>query len=452
MKIHVVGIGGIGLSALASILQRQGNMLSGSDRVSSFITEKLQLDGITVFTDGHHGGNVPAKTDRVIYSLAIPEDNPELVEARRRKIPTFTYPEAVGELTREFRTVSIAGTHGKSTVTAMVSKILIENNFDPSVIVGTVLNELDGRNFRLGASKLLVIESCEYKRAFLNYFPGVILLNTLDPDHLDYYKDFNDYISAFDDFALRLPRDGYFFANLDDENVHEVLKRLQQTKFPSYNTFTYSSKYPGSTFYLKENDIYHESKLVGKLDLKVPGFHNRMNALGAFALCAIFGVAPTAILKSLNAYAGAYRRFELKGHIGRTAVIDDYGHHPVEIKATLQAARERFGRGKICVVFQPHQYNRTKNLFNDFAMSFGEADTVIIPNIYEVRDTNKDRSSVTAQDLVSAIFKNHPHGKVLFGDGIEKTEEYLKKNHAQYAAILVMGAGDITDLANDLID
>lgn len=450
MKIHIIGIGGIGTSALASILLRQGRTVSGCDQKESVITQQLQTDGITIVTGD--SDTLPSGTSEVIYSLAVPKDHLQLKEAQKKNIPIFSYPEAVGKLTQELFTIAISGTHGKSTITSMVSKVLIDNLFDPSVIVGTLLKELDGRNFRFGKSKMLVLESCEYMRAFLNYSPRIILLNTLDPDHLDYYKDFKDYISAFDEFIERLPRDGYFLANLDDEDVHHVLRRLQERHFPQYNVFTYSSKYPSSTFYLDGKSVYREGKNIGEFQLLVPGVHNRMNALGAFAVCSVLGVAPNAIIASLDAYAGAYRRFEMKGKIGNTVIIDDYGHHPVEIRATLQAAREKFGKGHVCVVFQPHQYNRTKKLFNEFSQAFTDANTVIISDIYKVRDSEKDVTSVTAESLVSAIKKNHPKGTIIYGDGMANTLQYLKKNHKKFDAILTMGAGDITDLANDLVN
>lgn len=443
----MIGIGGIGMSGLAQILASRGIRISGSDTEASALTSHLQKKGIRV-SIGHSAKNL-GEAQKVIYSLAIPTSNPELREARARKIQIQSYPQAVGKLTRELFTIAICGTHGKSTITALVSKILIENQFDPTVLVGTKLKELNDQNFRVGKSKLFVLEACEYRRAFLNYCPSIIILHTLDPDHLDYYRDFDDYIKAFREFAGNLRHDGYFFANLDDDDVHRVLQALQEKKFPPYNTFTYATKYPSADFFLQGNKIIQKNARVGELNLKIPGAHNRMNALAAFSVCSVLGTAPSDIIRSLNRYEGAWRRFEIKGRVGRTTVIDDYAHHPAEIEATLQAARELYPKGKICVVFQPHQYNRTKNLLKEFGKSFALTDSVIIPDIYDVRDTDADRKVVTAEKLVAEIKKNHKD--VRFGSGIGKTAGYLKKNSRKYDVIFTMGAGDVWKIGDELL-
>lgn len=447
-KIHLIGIGGIGVSGLAGILLKQGNRISGSDKENSPLMDKLAGLGAKILV-GHSADNIRRlQPDFVVHSLAIDSSNPELKEARRLKIPVLTYPEAVGELTKSFFTIAICGTHGKSTVTAMIAKILMENGFDPTVIVGTKLKELGDTNYRVGGSKLLILESCEYKRAFLNYNPRIIVLHTLDPDHLDYYKDFEDYITAFKDFTKKLPSDGYMFSNLDDEDVHSILQEMQKNKFPQYNSFTYSSEYSGANFYLNNNQITGKNIKLGKLNLKIPGKHNRTNALAAFSVASALGIAPRKILHSLNNYAGAYRRFEYIGKIGRTTVIDDYAHHPEEIKASLAGAREAFKNKRICAVFQPHQYNRTKNLLKEFGKAFKDADMVIIPNIYEVRDTEKDKASVSAEILVKEIGRSHP--RVLFGNGMIETAKFLKENAKNWKLILTMGAGDVWKIAKDI--
>ncbi|MEK7171694.1 MAG: UDP-N-acetylmuramate--L-alanine ligase [Patescibacteria group bacterium] len=449
-KIHIIGVGGIGVSALAGILLHQGKVLSGSDMEAGAITDKLKKPGVKIFI-GHKKGNVVFGTKLVIHSLAIPKTNPELIEAKKRRIPILTYPEAVGELTKQFFTIAVCGTHGKSTITAMIAKILIENNFDPTVIVGTKLKELGGANFRTGKSKILILEACEYMDAFLNYNPRAIILSTLDPDHLDYFKNFEDYKKSFRRFSEKLPSDGYFFGNLDDEDVHEIFKDLQLKKMPAHNMFTYGLKYNHSDFHLDGNKIMRRGAEEGKLDLKIPGEHNRSNALAAFAACRILcNITPKNILRSLNNYEGSFRRFEIKGKIGKTVIVDDYGHHPAEISATLQAAKEKFPDKKICVVFQPHQYSRTKKLLKEFGSAFGQADLVIIPNIYEARDTKSDKVSVSAEQLVAEIQKNKT--RAMFIDGFEKTAEYLKKNHKKFGVIITMGAGDVWKIAENIFD
>lgn len=447
-RIHFIGIGGIGVSALAGILHKKGKSLSGSDQQASATTRFLEKTGIKFYL-GHDPKNIKRETDLVIYSLAVSESNPELQEAVKRKIPVMSYPEALGEFTKGYYTIAVCGTHGKSTITSFIAKILIENNFDPTVIVGTKIKELDGNNFRVGKSKLLVLEACEYRRAFLNYNPKVIVLHTLDPDHLDYYKDFNDYLSAFKAFAAKLPADGYLFGNLDDEDVHDILQAAQSNKFPASNTFTYSTLYSDCNFHLCGNTVMHRDKEQGVLRLKIPGLHNRTNALAAYSVGSILGIATKNILNSINNYKGADRRFEIKGKIGRTIVIDDYAHHPTEIKATLQAAREMFPKKKICVVFQPHQYSRTKNLLREFGEAFAKSDFVIIPNIYEARDTKKDKMSVSPEILVNEISKNHQ--KAIYGRGLEETIKHLRANAKNFSVIITMGAGDVWKIADKLI-
>lgn len=450
-KIHVVGIGGIGLSGLAAILHLKGKRVSGSDQEESETTKKLRKMDIPVHI-GHTAdvfNNSKTRPEKVIYSLAIEKSNPELREAARLGIPRVSYPEAVGELSKEYFTIAICGTHGKSTTTAMISKILIENNFDPTVIVGTKLREFGGDNFRLGKSKILVLEACEYKRAFLNYRPRAIICHTIEADHLDYYKNLDDYKKAFEQFAVRLPKDGYFFGNIDDDAVQGILQKLQKSHFPSYNMFSYGMKHPAADFLLKKNSIWHRGKKEGDLRMQIPGIHNRSNALAAYALCATLGVAPKDILKSLYGYKGTSRRLEEKGRFGKTLILDDYAHHPTEIRATLQALREKFGKKKICVVFQPHQYSRTKKLFKEFTQAFGAADEVIIPNIYEVRDDKKDRVSVSAEELVKGIQKNQKNAK--YGEGMENTTKYLKKKGSDFDVIITMGAGDVWKIGEALI-
>lgn len=454
MRIHCVGIGGIGLSGLAGILSAEGHRVSGSDRGADacHMTEKLRASGLDIAI-GHNAKNLRPDADLVIHSLAVPASNPELRAARLRGISIMSYPEAVGELTRRYYTIAVCGTHGKSTITALIAKILIENHFDPTVIVGTKLKELNDQNFRVGKSKILVLEACEYKRAFLNYHPRVIVLHTLDPDHLDYYRNFEDYLDAFRAFVKKLPQDGYFFGNIDDEDVHEIFKSLQAKRFPAHNMFTYSTNYASSDFYLRGDKIIQRTAATGSrsvpLRLKIPGHHNRTNALAAFAVAATLGIAPHDIIRSLNRYEGSYRRFEIKGRFGKTLFIDDYAHHPAEIQATLQGAREKFPKEKICVVFQPHQYSRTKKLFKELSQSFKNADCVIVPNIYEVRDTAADKAAISPEKFVAEIRKHHKN--VRFGDGIPRTIELLKKEAKKYDVVFTMGAGDVWKIVDALV-
>lgn len=444
-RIHMVGITGSGMSGLAGILRARAKAVTGSTNEDGPAVAALQKEGIKVHI-GH--GALPAGAEAVIHSLAIPKHNPEIMEATRRKIPLLSYPQAVGLLTKEYRTIAVCGTHGKSTVTAMLTKILIDAGFDPTVLVGAMLLELDKKNYRLGKSPLFLLEACEYQRAFSNYSPDIALITTLDPDHLDYYKNFADYISAFAEFTSKLPVDGYLIGNIDDEDVHEILRSAQRKRFPSYNAFTYGTASAAASFCLQENTIVNGAHALGRLRLAIPGAHNRSNALAAFACASLLGASPGQILKSLANFKGAGRRFELVGSVNGAEVRDDYGHHPVEIRATLQAARERFPTGRILLVFQPHQFSRTRALLKDFTHSFADADAVIVPNIYASRDSAKDIAAMPEKKFVAALQKKHKN--VRFGEGLEKTTQIAKKEAKKFDLILTMGAGDVWKVARKL--
>ncbi len=456
--VYMIGILGSGMSGLAGILCEKGVMVSGSDEVLSHKAAGLTKKGATIF-EGAHPQKITSKIICVIASLAVPENHPEKLRAQELNIPIISYPEAVGVLTRKIRTISVCGTHGKTTTTSMIAKALLENSFDPTVLVGSDLHELKGANYHSGTQNLFVLESCEYKKAFLNYSPSIILLNNLDPDHLDYFKTYENYLSAFIEFCKKLPKDGYIYANIDDEDVHAVVQDMQKRGFPSYNIFTFSAqKYQTSDFYLNNVEVFHKGQKVGELDLSVPGAHNRSNALAAYSVCRTLGVTSDGIIRSLNTYTGAARRFE---HIGtykvgakKVEVIDDYGHHPEEIKATLQAAREKYGASAhLCVVFQPHQYSRTRLLFNEFVESLSQADTVIIPNIYEARDSDEDKKAVSAQKLVDALTKTGIDAHWTEDDQkseFKNTVEYIKTNGAAFSIVITMGAGDVWKVARAL--
>lgn len=434
------------MSGLAALMKEKGKKVSGSDKEENASTHFLKKLKVKIFK-GHSEKNV-GTAHVVIRSLAVSDSNPEVRAARLKKIPVITYPEAVGELTQDYYTIAICGTHGKSTTTAMIAKTLIENNFDPTVIVGTKLKELGGQNYRLGKSSIFVLEACEYKRAFLHYNPRVIVLHTLDPDHLDYYKNFADYLSAFKEFVHKLPSEGYLFSNSDDPDVAKLTKEVVGKHPRPPNLFGYGTS-KDAYFSLQEKNIFKNNIFAGDLHLKIPGQHNRMNALAAFSVSSTLGITPTFALKSLNNYGGASRRFEMKGKLGKTLFIDDYGHHPAEIQATLQAAREQFPKEKICVVFQPHQYNRTKNLLKEFGKAFTLADLVIVPNIYGVRDSKEDAAAVSPEMLVKEIKKHKT--PALYGEGLENTAALVKEMHKEFDVVFTMGAGDVWKIADELI-
>jgi len=367
----------------------------------------------------------------VVYSPAVPTDNPELKRAKKLGIECQSYPEALGELTKKYFTIAVSGTHGKSTTTAMIGLLLAKAGLDPTVIVGTKLKEFGDSNCRVGVgpqSQYLVIEADEHMASFLNYWPKIIVLTALELDHLDYYKNFKNYILAFKKFISHLPRDGVLIANRDDKNVNSTFSAAVK------NVLWYSLKNKGV------------KKIKGIL--KIPGKFNISNALAALTVTRVLKIPDKISFKALSEYKGSWRRFEITKTLYPKpyTLISDYAHHPTQIKVTLEAAREKFPRKKIWCVFQPHQYQRTYYLFKDFVKVFKEApvDKLIITDIYDVagRETLKIKKKVSSEKLVKKISKN----KVIY---LKKEEilDYLKKNLRGGEVVMIMGAGDIYNLS-----
>jgi len=435
MKIHFIGIGGIGVSALAKYYLKSGHKITGSDLVSSEITEALKKKGAKIFLGPQKAQNIQRNVDLVIYSPAVKKDNPELKEACKLKIVNcklkiMSYPKALGELTKNHYTIAVSGTHGKSTTTAMIGLLLTKAGLDPTVIVGTKLKEFGDSNCRVGKSKYLIIEADEHFASFLNYWPKIIVLTTLEPDHLDYYKNFKNYTLAFKKFISHLPKDGCLIANCDDKNVYSIFSTTAK------NVKWYSLK-------------NKESRKLKKI-LKIPGEFNISNALAALTVARILKIPDKISFKALSEYKGSWRRFEIKNtnlhksehKSTRITLISDYGHHPTEIKVTLRAAREKFPKKKIWCIFQPHQYQRTYYLFKDFVNVFRKTpvDKLIITDIYDVagREDKKIKQKVNSQKLVKKVNKEN----VIYLPK-EQLSNYLKKNLRSGDVLLIMGAGDI---------
>jgi UDP-N-acetylmuramate--alanine ligase len=421
-NIHFIGIGGIGTSSIAQILHHKGKKISGSDTTPSALTKSLKLSGIKMKI-GHNEKAITPKTDLVIYSPAIPQSNVELKQAKKLKIPTISYSQALGELTKDYFTIAVAGTHGKSTTTAMIALIAEKAGLDPSVVIGTKIRQFKNRNFRTGKSKYLIIEACEYKKTFLHIYPDILVLTNIEADHLDYYKDLADYKKAFKDLVKKVPKEGKIIIDEKDKHLKDV------TKNAKCRITTWKE--------LKINEL--------KLTPRVPGKFNIENATNAAATCKILGIDDKTIEKTITAFTGTWRRLEIKRKKGyKCTFIDDYAHHPTEIQLTLTAIREQNPEAKILCVYQPHQYSRTHMLLKEFGRSFYDADKVIIPNIYKVRDSEEDIAKVSTDDLVAEINKYHRRAKN--GHGLEKTADYIKKNHSKFDIIITMGAGDINDI------
>lgn len=427
MKIHIIGIGGIGTSALAKHYLNKDHLVSGSDLNESETTNTLKDLGVKVFIGPHLSENITEDLDLVVYTLAAPHDNPELMEARSLKLRCITYPEALGELTKEYFTIAVSGTHGKSTTTSMLGLLLIEAGLDPTIIVGTKLKELGNSNYRSGKSKYLVIEACEFKEAFLNYRPQIIVLTNIEEEHMDFFRDLNHIIEAYTNYVKFLPENGLLVTNQDDENAYLVGKKIKDTVRLSL----YSTK-------------QEESQKLKSI-LKIPGKHNISNALAVLAVARELNVPDEISFNSLGKYTGSWRRFEekiVKINNKEHNLIIDYGHHPTEIKVTLEAVREKYPEKNIYCIFQPHQYQRTHYLWNNFTKTFQNApvDKLILTDIYDVagREDKEIKKQVNSKKLA----ENTQKESVIY---IEKNDilEYLKNNLKEEEVIVVMGAGDI---------
>jgi len=426
MKIHFIGIGGIGMSGLAKYYLEKGHEITGSDLAFSEITDWLKKQGIKLFMGKHSSGNVADDVDLIIYSPAVSEDNLELreayqLQAKNQKVEILSYPQALGGLTKKHFTIAVTGTHGKSTTTSMIGLLLIKAGLDPTVIVGTKLKEFEDSSCRVGNSKYLVIEACEHFESFLNYYPNIIVLTTIEAEHLDYYKNLENVIKGFKKFVANLEKDGTVIANKDDENTKKIIK----------DAIWYS---------LKDKEVKEMREI-----LKVPGEFNISNALAALSVARILKIKDEISLKALLEYKGSWRRFEenqITVNGKQITLVDDYGHHPTEIKVTLKAAREKFPEKQIWCVFQPHQYQRTYYLLDDFIKTFKQApiDKLVIINIYDVagREEKEIREKISSKKLVQAVNKD----SVIYitKEGVIK---FLKQNLSGGEIVIIMGAGDI---------
>lgn len=428
MKIHFIGIGGIGISALARYYLAQGHQVSGSDLVESEITEALRQQGANVFI-GHHPDNIPSGTDRVIYTTAVKENDPELEQARQSEVQVQSNAEALGELIEEYFTIAIAGTHGKSTTAAMTASILIEAGLDPTVILGTKFDKLEYGNCRVG-ERFLVIEADEWNKKFLNYYPEIITLTNIELEHLDCYQNLNDIVSTYQEFISHLPPQGKLIANQD---------------YPQVKDLEVEAEVQGFSFQQPE------AKKLKKL-LKVPGAHNVYNALAALETARALGIPDQKSFEALSNFKGVWRRFDIKEKTlksgSKITLINDYAHHPSEIRATLETASQEFPDQEQWVVFQPHQTSRTSQLFDQFREVFEQVpfDRLIITDIYRVAGREPTDREVSGSNLAEKIERDsvkyvpRPELKSLL---LENLDQQL---------LILMGAGDIYQLEADLTE
>lgn len=428
-RIHFIGIGGIGISALAFWALNDGATVSGSDMADSALLEDLRSQGATIFI-GHKSENVKKGIELAIYTEAIdPETNAEYQRAKELGIPLLSYFQALGEISQGKKTIAVTGSHGKTTTTAMLGLGLIAAGLDPTVIVGSKVREFENRNIHLGKSDLLVVEACEYRRDFLTLKPFGMLTLNCDLDHTDYYKDEGDYVKAFVSLAQKISTNGFLIINGDDKNALEVAKQCHE----QVATVT---------------KVGMGDAQRADFQLQVLGEFNRLNALHAIKAAELLGADLGKFKTALHDFRGTWRRMELKGQFNGATVYDDYGHHPTEINATLTALKAAHPNQRLVCVFQPHQYSRTFQLLDQFKAAFGSADLVIIPNIYAARDSAEDKQKIDAEGLVKAIGEHHKN--VLWGNGFDPTFDLLKKEVTPNDVVVTMGAGNITELSDRL--
>lgn len=446
INIHFIGIGGISMSSLAEICRKEGCTVTGSDINSTPITDHLESIGIDIAMP-QCAENIK-NPDIVVYTAAISKDNPEYKAAKSSCALVVERSVFLGELMKAYKhNCCISGTHGKTTTTSMVALIMIEAKKDPTVTVGGVLKDIGG-NLRIGSRDMFVTESCEYVGSFLEFFPETCIINNIEEDHLDYFKDIEDIKNTFRKFALLVPSNGLIIANGEDKNVIDCLKNVDRNIkyfgaggdffFRAENT-VFDSKGIGSY------DFYAGEQKICRVELSVPGRHNVLNSLAAAAICMEHGCTGDDIAKGLSLFKGTDRRFEFKGTLNGADVYDDYAHHPTEIKTTLKTAKNYENR-KIIAVFQPHTYTRTKALFNEFTDAFSDADELIVTDIYAARE--KDTGLVNSKELAKAI-RSKGVNAVYIKDFSEICE-YLRSIASSDKLIITIGAGSVCKISSDL--
>lgn len=443
--IHFIGIGGISMSGLAQIMLKKGFKVSGSDRATSNITEKLQSLGATVFL-GHSESNISG-ADVIVYTAAVHDDNQELSAAKKSGAILLSRAEFLGAIMKLYKNaVGVSGTHGKTTTTAMLVHALISAHFDPTVSIGGELDIIGG-NIKTGSSDYFVTEACEYTNSFLEFFPTVVVITNIEEDHLDFFSNINEIIESFKKFALLTKDKGFVVACGSDGNIKKALADtgldikfygIGENYEYSARNLKYESGYP--VF-----EVWHNDSIITNLRLRVPGEHNVLNALAVIAVCDNWNVDIALAKNGIESFSGAKRRFEKKGEFRGAVIIDDYAHHPTEIKATLSAAKP-FVKNRLWCVFQPHTYSRTKKLWNEFCKSFDDVDELIITNVYAARE---QFDGVTKpENLAKDIEKRGI--KTRFIPTFNEIESVIKAEIKEGDTLFTMGAGDVVNISDNL--
>ncbi len=448
-NIHMIGIGGVSMSGIAAILKNWGFHVTGSDWCESETTKKLNDFGIKV-SIGHPIEYV-ANCDVVVYSAAVPQDDPEMLEAKRLHIPTIERADFLGELTRCYQdTICISGTHGKTTTTSMIALCFMEAMENPTIQVGAFLKPLNG-NYMVGNSEHFIIEACEYVESFLKFSPKAEIILNIDNDHLDYFKTFDNIKNAFIKYVKLLPDDGTLIVNADDLNCLDLIS------YANACSITYGIKNENADYCAKnivfdndgfsKFDVFYQGNLWDSISLHIPGVHNISNALACIALCSKYGIAKDVIKSALSKFTGAHRRFEYKGKMANCAsVYDDYGHHPTEITATAKSlANKKYNQS--WVIFQPHTYSRTKTLLEDFAKALLNFDNIVVVDIYAARE--KNTYDISSKDLVEKI--NDLGKNAMYIPDFKECANYITNNVKENDIVMTLGAGTVVDICSMLV-
>lgn len=449
IHIHFIGIGGISMSGLAEILLKEGFQISGSDSKSSDLTDRLSAKGTKIFI-GQDASNIEEKPQLVVYTAAIREDNPEYIAVKEAGIPMLSRAELLGQIMENYQhSIAVAGTHGKTTTTSMISQILLCASKDPTISVGGILDSIGG-NIRVGSSDVFITEACEYTNSFLNFYPMYSIITSVEAEHLDFFKDIDDIRHSFHRFASNTAKDGAVIINGEIENFAAITAGLDCDVI-TYGLCSNCEYYAKNIEYNEKAcatyTAMHRDEVLGTVTLSVPGEHNVANSLASIALCLNLGLSMDDITEGLLRFGGTHRRFEYKGTRDGITIIDDYAHHPTEVAATLTAA-QNYPHGRIICVFQPHTYSRTQAFAKEFAKVLSMADIVVLADIYAAREKNTIGISSTTilkglQELGCESY---------YFPSFEEIEKFLQEKCINNDLLITMGAGDIYQVGETLLN
>lgn len=450
-KVHFAGIGGIGVSAVAKLMLAWNKEVSGSDLVKTEITDDLERRGVK-FHNSQDKENLKDDTDLLIYSPAVPDENPERLKAKELGIPEMSYPEFLGFLSQDKYTIAVSGTDGKSTTTALIGLTLEKAGLDPTVIVGSKVKSFKDGNLRVGQSKYLVVEACEHHGAMLNLKPDMIVITNIRPEHLDYYNNYDNLLKAFKDYVNKLGGNGILVLNADDNGTNSLKTDKKRLTYSLDN----QSDLKVTGFKVEnQGQVFKATYLgddLGDFKLLIPGKFNVYNASAAITASLALGIEPQVVKDAISNFKNLWRRFEWLGERNGAIIISDFGHTPEAIRGTILGAKEFYPDRRLVVAFQPHHHDRTKRFFNEFVKSFDQADFLIINEIYDVKGREKaEDQDVSSKDLVNEVKKRLKDKAVIYSPSLKETKKIVEDNLDKNDLVLMIGAGDIYQTAEELV-